>query len=108
MFTHSFSQKISDSLARFSVSHANTLSVHPFGIFMSRINTNFQLKADKNLSVTANISGGNIWLPRVKSDSPINESDRNEVSKLNWYNRDGMIAFLKMLQQKRQNLRRME
>jgi hypothetical protein len=94
MFTHSFSQKISDSLARFSVSHANTLSVHPFGIFMSRINTNFQLKADKNLSVTANISSGNIWLPRVKSDSPINESDRNEVSKLNWYNRDGMIAFL--------------
>ena len=61
---------------------------------MSRINTNFQLKADKNLSVTANISSGNIWLPKVKSDTPINESDRNEVSKLKWYNRYGMIAFL--------------
>lgn len=38
-----------------------------------------QLKSDKNLSVTANISSGNIWLAKVKSDTPINESDRNEI-----------------------------
>jgi hypothetical protein len=32
---------------------------------MSRINSNFQLVADKGILITTNLSNGNVWLPKV-------------------------------------------
>lgn len=71
-----------------STYYANTLSVHPFGIFLSRVNNNFQIKADKKASITLNYSGGNVWLPYVKAYNPLNEDDRDEMKNNIWYNRE--------------------
>ena len=71
----------------YSTFHANTLSVHPFGVFISRINNNFQLKPDRKISISANISSGNVWLPYVKAYNPLNEDDRIAMKKIVWHKR---------------------
>jgi hypothetical protein len=83
-----FSQTEKDSLVSNSIYHANTLSVHPFGVFMSRINHNFQLRADKKMSVTTNLTNGNVWLPNVKAYYPMNNSDRNNMAAYVWHKRE--------------------
>ena len=91
-----FSQKVNDSVDyenTFAAYHANTISTHPFGIFMSRISPDFQLKPSKKISVSFTISSGNVWLPYVKAYVPINEADRDAMRKFIWHEREGNFDF---------------
>ncbi len=88
-----FSKPDNDSLNTINtpdyISHnTNTLSTHPFGIFISRLIHNFQLEAEHKISLTFNISNGNVWLPYVKAYKPLNESDINEMKSMVWHWRE--------------------
>lgn len=67
----------------------NRLSCHPLGIFISRINHNFQSMPAKISSVSFSIANGNVWLPYVKAYYPINENDISKMSKFVWHEREG-------------------
>lgn len=86
-----FSQPVEEGLEKDrprNTYYANTLSVHPLGIFLSRINNNFQLTPDKEISIDINVSNGNVWLPYVKGYKPLNQADRNAMSELVWSSRE--------------------
>lgn len=85
-----FSQTVKDSMNYKSsnpVYYANTLSTHPFGIYISRINNNFQVKSSKKVSLAISVSNGNVWLPYVKAYKPLNEADKQAMSSLGWHER---------------------
>lgn len=86
----SFSQDlISDpSLDENIIKKASVVSTHPFGIFFSRWQGNFQTKplGDHNMSV--NLESGNVWSPPVTAYIPNNSDDRNFVSQYPWHNRE--------------------
>jgi len=87
-----FSQNASDSIDyenTFADFHSSTISTHPFGVFISRISPDFQLEPSRKVSVSLNISSGNVWLPYVKAYIPINEADREAMRKLVWHVREG-------------------
>ncbi len=44
--------------------------------------------ADRKMSVTTNYSSGNVWLPYVKSYSPVNEEDRLAMQNFPWHERE--------------------
>ncbi len=85
-----FSQTGKDSLNKINLNpvfYANTLATHPFGIFISRINSNFQVKSSPRISVAINISNGNVWLPYVKAYLPLNEADKSAMRNIGWHER---------------------
>ena len=91
-----FAQQATDSLEyenTLASFHAATMSTHPFGIFISRISPDFQLKPSKKVSVSFTISNGNVWLPYVKAYIPVNESDRDAMRKFIWHEREGNFDF---------------
>lgn len=71
-----------------STYYANTQSVHPLGLFISRVNNNFQIAPDQRMSVTTSYSSGNVWLPYVKSYAPINNEDRLAMQNYLWHERE--------------------
>jgi hypothetical protein len=86
-----FAQKLDSTLSKVDASstyHSNSLSLHPFGVFISRIGNNFQLKPKQKSSISVNVSNGNIWLPNVKTYSPINEVDRAAIAEFPWHKRE--------------------
>jgi len=87
-----FSQTKNDSVKFDSIDPSifiNRLSTHPFGIFISRINHNFQVAPAKKTSFSFNISNGNVWLPNVKAYFPLSETDRYAMRKIVWHERGG-------------------
>lgn len=85
-----FSQTEKDSVNCKSLNpvyYANTTSTHPFGIYISRINNNYQVKSSKKVSLAVSISNGNVWLPYVKAYKPLNEDDKQAMRNLNWHER---------------------
>ncbi|MBC8342621.1 MAG: hypothetical protein ISR55_08025 [Bacteroidetes bacterium] len=65
----------------------NTLSTHPFGILMSRINPNFQMKASRKMAISLNVSNGNVWLPTVKAYLPGDKADKQRLQEIAWHKR---------------------
>lgn len=66
----------------------NTLSTHPLGVYISRINHNFDIRSSKKSSFTFEISSGNVFLPFVKSYELTNLTDQKIAESLPWYNRE--------------------
>jgi len=86
--TFSFAQDTTGIRYNCPVFLANTLSTHPFGIFISRINSNFQIKQDNRISFVFNIANGNDWWPYVKSYTPTDPEIQQEMSKYIWHERE--------------------
>ena len=94
-----FSQSENDSLKtnylnNFEIIIPNNLSTHPLGVYISRINHNFQIKPAKKPSISLNISNGNVWLPYVKAYKPIRETDRNITRSFVWHEREGNFDYI--------------
>lgn len=66
----------------------NLLSNHPLGIFTSRINHNFNYKPSTK-SISATISRGNVWLPKVSSYLPNDPKIRSLFGEMVWHHRPG-------------------
>ncbi|MEN3325104.1 hypothetical protein VP395_15305 [Mariniflexile soesokkakense] len=64
------------------------LATHHFGIFTSRINTNFKIVPQKNTTITFSSTSGNNFHPFVETYLPKDPEVRKEQSKLIWYHRN--------------------
>ena len=78
-----------ESFERFD--NVNLLSTHPFGLFSSRINHNFQLNAVKNIAVQFDMSSANVWSPFTQTFRPKLPQDRELVSETKWFDRDNAL-----------------
>ena len=68
------------------------LSNHPFGMFTSRINHNFNLQATHKKNISFTISRGNVWLPIATNKVPIHQTDRDILSEYEWHHRNYQIT----------------
>ncbi|MDA9328918.1 hypothetical protein N9Q76_02190 [Flavobacteriales bacterium] len=68
------------------------LSNHPFGMFTSRINHNFNLQATQKKNISFSISRGNVWLPIATNKVPIHQTDRDILSEYEWHHRNYQIT----------------
>lgn len=81
-----FSQD-SDSLTlanKNGITKHSVLSVHPFGIFISRIQGNFKNHAVDKTSVKISLESGNVWGTPIKTYIPNNQETRNLVRNFHW------------------------
>lgn len=66
----------------------NTLSTHPFGIYISRLNHNFNVRNTDKYSFSVEVSSGNVVLPYVKSYELTDPNDRENSKNLPWHVRE--------------------
>ena len=71
--------------------YANTLPTHPFGVYISRINNNFQIRQYPHYSFEFNLSSGNVWWPYVKSYTPTDKAVQDEMRKYVWHQRESVF-----------------
>jgi len=77
-----FAQSDKDSIPTFTkngISKPSIVSTNPFGIFISRLNHNFKLKASKKTEIDISLESGNIWGPNVKTYIPNDEALREQM-----------------------------
>lgn len=72
-----------------NANYKSEIALHPLGIFMSRINHNFQFTADAKKSISVQVSSGNVWLPKVNAYQLLNKEDVNYFQKLAWHEKAG-------------------
>ncbi|GAA4892904.1 hypothetical protein GCM10023311_16660 [Flaviramulus aquimarinus] len=77
-----------DSLSiKNGIENPNLLSTHHFGIFSSRISTNFKLIPLKKTSLTFNSTSGNNFHPFVEAYFPKDPQVREQLSQVIWHDR---------------------
>ncbi len=89
-----FAQSDQDSIPAFTkngISKPSIVSTNPFGIFISRLNHNFKLKASTRKELNISLESGNIWGPNVKTYIPNNEALRNEMRGIAWFSRQSFV-----------------
>lgn len=77
-----------DSLSiKNGIQNPSLLSTHHFGIFSSRINTNFKYTPSKTPTLSFNYSSGNTFHPFVEAYLPKDPVVRQQLSKIKWHDR---------------------
>lgn len=92
--TFTFAQSDQDSIPAFTkngISKPSIVSTNPFGIFISRLNHNFKLKASTRKELNISLESGNVWGPNVKTYIPSDESVRNGLLGIPWYSRQSFF-----------------
>ncbi len=69
------------------IDNPNTLTLHPFGIFSSRINQNFKIHPPKNMTLNFSIESGNIFQPYIETYYPQDPEVQEALSEVIWYDR---------------------
>jgi len=69
------------------IDNPNILTTHHFGIFSSRIQTNFKFQAPKKTTLSFNAVSGNNFHPFVEAYFPKDPEVRKQLSEITWYNR---------------------
>ncbi|MEM6686105.1 MAG: hypothetical protein AAF617_10005 [Bacteroidota bacterium] len=85
-----FAQSDLDSIPAFGkngISKPSILSTNPFGIFISRLNHNFKLKASRRMELDITLESGNVWGPNVKTYIPNDPALRDEMRNIAWFTR---------------------
>ncbi|MDN3666082.1 hypothetical protein ACFFU1_04865 [Algibacter miyuki] len=70
------------------IDNPNHLTTHHFGMFSSRISTNFKLKAPTKKTVTFSTSSGNTPHPFVEAYFPKDPETRAQLSQVKWHDRN--------------------
>jgi hypothetical protein len=83
----SFSQKKDSTYFKNGIENPSMLSTHHFGIFSSRIQQNFKIKAPNKTSIRFSSESGNTFHPFVEAYLPKNQNIRDQFSSQIWYNR---------------------
>lgn len=89
-----FAQSDQDSIPAFAkngISKPSIVSTNPFGIFISRLNHNFKLKASKRMEVNINLESGNVWGPNVQTYIPNDEALREQMRGIPWFSRQSFV-----------------
>lgn len=88
-------RKDNDSLTvKNGIDNPSLLSTHSFGIFSSRINTNFKKSSPNQTTFTFTATSGNNFQPFVKADIPTDPIVKQQFRKLPWYKRRSNILNL--------------
>ena len=82
-----FSQQKDSIYFKNGIENPSLLSTHHFGIFSSRINSNFKHKAGRKSTVTFSSESGNTFHPYVEAYLPKNLTIRETFRDKIWYNR---------------------
>lgn len=83
----SFSQEKDSMYFKNGIENPSLLTNHHFGIFSSRINQNFKLRASEKTTFTFNSESGNTFHPFVEMYLPKNQTVRDNFSNIIWYDR---------------------
>ncbi|KAB8152528.1 hypothetical protein EZY14_014065 [Kordia sp. TARA_039_SRF] len=89
-----FAQQDQDSIPPFSkngISKPSILSTNPFGVFISRLNHNFKLKASRRMELDISLESGNVWGPNVKTYIPNDPDLRREMRGIAWFSRQYFV-----------------
>ncbi|XMO87391.1 hypothetical protein AAFN75_03730 [Algibacter sp. AS12] len=77
-----------DSLSfKNGIDNPSILSTHHFGIFSSRINTNFKYAPPEKTTLAINYTSGNTFHPFVEAHYPKDPVVRKKLSQVIWYSR---------------------
>ncbi|WP_295985199.1 hypothetical protein [uncultured Algibacter sp.] len=77
-----------DSLSiKNGIDNPSILSTHHFGIFSSRLNTNFKYAPPQKTTFAFNYTSGNNFQPFVEAYYPKNHEIRKQLSRVKWHNR---------------------
>ncbi|GAA3587159.1 hypothetical protein Q4Q39_19420 [Flavivirga amylovorans] len=89
IYNHFIVAQQKDSLSiKNGIDNPSLLTTHHFGIFSSRINSNFKLAPPKKPRLTINSISGNNFHPFVEAFIPKDPAVREQQSKLLWYDRN--------------------
>jgi len=66
----------------------STLTTHHFGIFSSRINTNFKINPPKTATLNFSLESGNTFHPFLEMYLPKDPAVREALSQVNWFDRN--------------------
>jgi hypothetical protein len=83
----SFSQEKDSMYFKNGIENPSLLTNHHFGIFSSRINQNFKLRASEKTTFTFSSESGNTFHPFVEMYLPKNQTVRDNFSNIIWYDR---------------------
>jgi len=87
IFYKGFSQEKETTSFKNGIENPSLQTTHHFGIFSSRINSNFKHQAVAKTTFSFNYASGNTFHPYVEAYLPKDESIRTQFSNLIWYNR---------------------
>ncbi len=77
-----------DSLSiKNGIENPSILSTHHFGIFSSRLNTNFKYAPPQKTTLAFNYTSGNNFQPYVESYFPKDPVVREQLSQVKWHDR---------------------
>jgi len=82
-----FAQEESLPIFKNGIENPSTLTLHPFGIFSSRINQNFKIHPPKNSTLNFSVASANTFLPFVEAYYPEDPVVRKQLSEIVWYDR---------------------
>jgi hypothetical protein len=74
----------------------NILSNHPLGIYISRLNHNFNVRSPDKYSFSFEFSSGNVALPYVKSYELTDPNDQKAAENMPWHVREYAFDFNKV------------
>ena len=69
------------------IDNPSSVTLHPFGIFSSRINQNFKIRPTKKMDLNFSIVSANTFLPFVEAYYPEDPEVRKALSEVIWYDR---------------------
>ncbi|OUR96087.1 hypothetical protein A9Q86_16545 [Flavobacteriales bacterium 33_180_T64] len=70
------------------ISKPSILSTHPFGIFITRLQSNFKKTASQKTGLSFSIESGNVWSAPVTGYIPNDNDIRDQVSHIEWHKRE--------------------
>lgn len=82
-----FAQDDNPTSFKNGIDNPSTVTLHPFGIFSSRINQNFKIRPTKKMDFNFSLTSANTFLPFVEAYYPEDPEVREALSEVTWYNR---------------------
>lgn len=83
-----FAQDEGSASFKNGIDNPSTVTLHPFGIFSSRINQNFKIRPTKKMDLNFSIASANTFLPFVEAYYPEDPEVREALSQVVWYHRN--------------------
>ena len=83
----SFGQTLDSIRLKNGIENPSLTTTHHFGIFSSRINSNFKVRPPKKSTIEINYATGNTMHPFVEAHLPKDPIIREQLSNQIWYNR---------------------
>lgn len=82
------SEKLDYSTDSIQIIQANLIGNHPLGMYMMRLESDFRIQPLNKKHFSIQISSANVWEPLVTAYKPLQQSDKDLMNNLIWYDRE--------------------